>query len=270
MHETLLLMSATEIREWYASVPGDVADAVCEELASLPGGRARRALTLLNACRRRHLAEMARLTTMYRYEAEARKEGGEAIAGVDEVGRGPLAGPVMAAAVILRPGDLIPGLNDSKQVAPAERERLYHVIVSRALAYSVALKDVGYIDRYNIAKASFAAMRDALSSLSIRPDFVLVDGFRIPGIELRQRAIVKGDALSNSIAAASIIAKVTRDRLMQDLHRRYPQYGFSENKGYSTKDHQAALLTYGPCPEHRRSFTRVMAAQLLLDDTEHS
>ena len=224
---------------------------------------ATRALAIIERRLREDRAELSRLRRMYPYEREARRAGIGIIAGIDEAGRGPLAGPVVAAAVILRPSCMIRGLNDSKQVRAEAREALFEEISRRAVAIGVGVKDVQYIDKHNIAQAAFAAMREAAGSLGHVPEFVLVDGFKIPGLQLPQRAIVKGDALSCSIAAASIIAKVTRDRMMADLHQRYPVYGFARHKGYTTREHLLALFRYGPCPEHRRSFLAVSQSQLV-------
>ncbi|MCD6055090.1 MAG: rnhB [Gammaproteobacteria bacterium] len=176
------------------------------------------------------------------------------IAGVDEAGRGPLAGPVVAAAVIL-PGDLvIPGLNDSKKVSPRLRERLYSIITQSALAYSIASADVAEIDKLNILWASLLAMRRAVEGLSLKPDHVLIDGNRTPDLSCSCEAIIGGDAKIPAISAASILAKVTRDRLLQEYEHQYPGYGFAIHKGYPTKAHYAALANLGPSPIHRRSF----------------
>lgn len=179
------------------------------------------------------------------------------IAGVDEVGRGPLAGPVVAAAVILEPGWGHPSLNDSKLVPPHHREILYSEILQHAVAWSVASVDIDVIDTINIRQASLRAMRLALAQMSATPDFVLVDGFKIPQLALPQTGIIRGDSQSAHIAAASILAKVTRDRFMDEMHQRYPAYGFSRHKGYGTPDHLEALQRHGPCPIHRRTFAPV-------------
>jgi ribonuclease HII len=176
------------------------------------------------------------------------------IAGVDEVGRGCLAGPVLAAVVVLDPRRRVPGLRDSKQLSEAQRERLYHVITRRALGWAVSLAEPTEIDAVNIHRATLAAMRRAVLSLVPLPDFVLVDAFHVPGLPMAQRGIVHGDAVCASIAAASIVAKVTRDRLMRDLHAADPRYGFDRHKGYATPDHLAALARFGYSAAHRRSF----------------
>ncbi len=176
------------------------------------------------------------------------------VAGVDEVGRGCLAGPVMAGAVVLDPDDHVAGLRDSKQLAPAARERLYEQITSRALGWAVAGVEPAEIDRINIRQASLLAMRKAVLALAPLPDFVLVDAFRIPDLPMAQRGIVHGDARCAAIAAASIVAKVTRDRLMDRLHELDPRYGFDRHKGYPTPEHALALSRFGHSPVHRRSF----------------
>jgi len=204
--------------------------------------------------RQREHAEYARLHKMLAFEQALWAQGIEHVAGVDEAGRGPLAGPVVAAAVILPPGTLIAGLNDSKQLSEKARERLYGIIMQQALGVGVGIAPVDLIDRLNIYGALMQAMRQALAALPVQPGMVLVDGYPIRGLTLEQRAITGGDALSLSIAAASVIAKVTRDRIMMNLHAQYPAYGFDRHKGYATAEHRRALSRYGPCPEHRRSF----------------
>lgn len=179
-------------------------------------------------------------------------------AGVDEAGRGPWAGPVVAAAVILPKQVDLPGLNDSKLLTPTRRAILFNLIQERALAVSWAEASAEEIDRLNILQATFLAMRRALDGLSLTPRLVRVDGnLTIPGITPPQEALIGGDGLSASIAAASIIAKVVRDRRMLREHAQFPHYGFDRHKGYGTPDHQVALKTFGPCPLHRRSFSPV-------------
>jgi ribonuclease HII len=176
------------------------------------------------------------------------------VAGVDEVGRGCLAGPVVAAAVVLDPARHIAGLRDSKLVRPAARARLYDTITRRALSWSVASIDPAEIDRINIHHASLAAMRQAVLALAPLPDVVIVDAFRIPDLPLPQRGIIKGDRRCAAIAAASIIAKVTRDRFMDALHQTDPRFGFDRHKGYATADHLEAVARFGYSTAHRRSF----------------
>ncbi len=192
-----------------------------------------------------------------RSEKRARRKGARFIAGVDEVGRGPLAGPVVAAAVVFEGKRFPEGLDDSKRLAPAERERLYELIVAEG-HISVAVASRERIDRMNILRASLWAMSRALAGLPCRPDHVLVDGRDLPpGLCCPGEAIIGGDGLSVSIAAASIVAKVTRDRLMGEMGRAFPEYGFERHMGYSTVRHLEALGLHGPCPHHRQSFAPV-------------
>ena len=179
------------------------------------------------------------------------------IAGVDEAGRGPLAGPVLAAAVILDDRQPIQGLADSKKLSAKRREALFDEIRAKALCCSIAQSSVEEIDTLNILQATLLAMRRAVMGLRLPPKLVLVDGNRLPVLEIRAEAIVKGDATVPSISAASILAKVSRDRWCANYHQLFPQYGFDQHKGYGTADHLAALRQHGPCPEHRRTFRPV-------------
>ncbi|OJU86962.1 MAG: ribonuclease HII [Burkholderiales bacterium 66-5] len=185
---------------------------------------------------------------------------GERVAGVDEAGRGPLAGPVVAAAVILDPARPIAGLMDSKALSAVRREQLFDLIQARALAWHVAEASREEIDAINILQATLLAMRRAVQGLRLQPARVLVDGNRLPLLAMPAEAIVKGDAKVAAISAASILAKVTRDRWCLGLHARWPQYGFDQHKGYGTAQHLAALAEHGACPEHRRSFAPVARA----------
>lgn len=189
-------------------------------------------------------------------ENRLREQGYTLICGVDEVGRGPLAGPVMAGAVILPPDTelVIPGVDDSKKVSAKKRAELYDVIREKAIAWAVGAADVETIDRINILQATMLAMRRAIAQLTLQPDALLIDALTLHDISIPQQPIVHGDARSVSIAAASILAKVTRDTLMEELDELYPQYGFRDNKGYGTAAHIAAIREYGPCPIHRRTF----------------
>ena len=193
---------------------------------------------------------------LWLYEHEAAREGFACVCGVDEAGRGPLAGPVCAAAVILPPDIQIEGLNDSKKLTDKKRRALYDVIVEQAVSYGIAFADEQEIDEINILQATFLAMRRAFEKLTVMPDIALIDGNRAPGLSCRERTIVHGDALSASVAAASILAKVTRDRLMEEYDAQYPQYGFAVHKGYGTQRHYAALREFGACPIHRQTFLR--------------
>ena len=190
----------------------------------------------------------------FRYEREAREQGYTAVCGVDEAGRGPLAGPVCAAAVILPAGLVIEGVNDSKKLSEKKREELFPVICEKALAYGIGWADEREIDEINILQATYRAMKRAVESLPLTADYALIDGNRMPPLAIPGTTIVKGDALSMSIAAASILAKVSRDRVMVQFSREYPQYGFEQHKGYGTAAHVQALREYGPCPLHRQSF----------------
>jgi len=194
-----------------------------------------------------------------RYERKLWKLGVEVVAGVDEAGVGPMAGPVVAAAVIFAPETFIKGVHDSKQLTHDEREELFSPISERALAVGVGVAEVNEIDRLNIYWATMAASRRALAALSLTPGHVLVDGRLIPQLTLPQTRIVGGDRKSFCIAAASIIAKVTRDRMMVQLDAQYPGYGFAQHKGYCTNDHMQTLIKLGPSPIHRRSFMPVIA-----------
>ena len=194
------------------------------------------------------------MTDLYQYETTLRSEGYSLICGVDEAGRGPLAGPVCAAACVLPAGLVIEGLNDSKKLSEKRREALYYMITAKALAWAVCLVDETVIDEINILQATFRAMRGAVERLSVRPELCLVDGNRDPGLGLPTRTVVKGDASCASVAAASILAKVTRDRLMAAYDAQYPGYGFAVHKGYGTKAHYEAVGRLGLCPIHRRSF----------------
>ena len=192
----------------------------------------------------------------WEFEEKAWQNGYSAVCGVDEAGRGPLAGPVCAAAVILPAGIVIDGLNDSKKLTEKKREALFDVITENAISWSVSLVDETVIDEINILQATYRAMQQAVEGLPRQADFVYVVGNRSEGLSLPHECVVSGDARIPSIAAASIIAKVTRDRLMRDFAVRYPAYGFEKHKGYGSRAHYAALLEHGPCPIHRRTFLK--------------
>jgi len=197
---------------------------------------------------------MTRVPAMRTLENSLRRVGFVHVAGVDEVGRGCLAGPVMAAAVVLHPDRHIPGVCDSKLVPAPEREKLYDKILASAVAWAVAAADPAEIDRINIHQASLRAMQRAVLSLAPLPDIVLVDAFRVPDLPMAQRGVLHGDRRCSAIAAASIVAKVTRDRQMLQLHARDPRYGFDRHKGYATADHLDAVARFGYSEVHRRSF----------------
>ena len=191
-----------------------------------------------------------------KYENEAFDNGFECVCGVDEAGRGPLAGPVCAAAVILPRGCIIEGLNDSKKLSEKKREQLFDVITQKAAAYSIAMASEKEIDEINILQATFLAMRRAVGSLDIKPDFVIVDGNRDPLLGIKTMTLVKGDSLCESVAAASVLAKVTRDRYMLKLCEKYPEYQFQKHKGYGTKLHYEMIEKYGISDIHRKSFLK--------------
>ncbi|MBR2742967.1 MAG: ribonuclease HII [Clostridia bacterium] len=192
---------------------------------------------------------------MFAFENEAKKEGYKVVAGVDEAGRGPLAGPVVAAAVIL-PDEPIEGINDSKKLSEKKREALYDIIMERAVSVGVGYAEHGEIDEINILNAAMKAMARAVSALGVKPDFVLIDGNTSRFMDVPHRCIVKGDQKSASVAAASIIAKVTRDRLMAEYAEKYPEYGFEKHKGYPTREHIRLVRELGPCEIHRRTFLK--------------
>lgn len=195
---------------------------------------------------------------IFRYDESLRQKGFCRIAGIDEAGRGPLAGPVVASAVVMPDGKTIKGLRDSKKVPEAERESLFDGISGICLDMGIGIVDAAEIDRINILRATRRAMEKAIQALSAEPDLLLIDALKLPQVHIKQICPIKGESVSASIAAASIVAKVTRDRLMQQYHEIYPEYGFEKHKGYGTKEHMEKLLSYGPCPIHRKSFDKVM------------
>lgn len=199
-----------------------------------------------------------------RFEKELFEKGYRIIAGVDEAGRGPLAGPVVAAAVIFQTSKIPSGIQDSKKLKPSERQRLFEILMKdESVLKGIGVCDEKLVDEINIRQASFQAMKIALQNLACTPEFVLVDGFEIPELSWPQKGIPKGDSLSYSIGAASILAKVTRDHLMIQFDERYPGYGFKQHKGYGTKLHLERLRQKGPCPGHRMSFEPVYQLRLL-------
>jgi ribonuclease HII len=213
-------------------------------------------------------AERRRLGRLHRYEDDARRQGYLLVGGIDEVGRGPLAGPVIAACVVTDGPLLLRGLNDSKQVSPERRVELALEIRARASAWAIGEASVAEIDRLNIYWASVLAMERALAALSCRPQFLLTDAIRIKSYSGPQLPVIKGDAKCATVAAASIVAKVHRDGLLAELDRHFPQYGFAEHKGYATQRHIEALARHGPCAHHRRGFWRVRDALARLPGLE--
>ncbi|MBE0426112.1 MAG: ribonuclease HII [Nitrospirae bacterium] len=199
---------------------------------------------------------------IYQYDEDLREKGFSRIAGIDEAGRGPLAGPVVAAAVVLKKGVKISGLKDSKKVSAKERENLYNQIQPSSLDIGIGIVGPEDIDRLNILRATKIAMQLAVANLSNPPDILIIDALCLPAVPIKQLSPVKGESKSASVAAASIIAKVVRDRIMLDYHLHYPDYNFDKHKGYSTREHLEMLRLYGPCPIHRKSFFRVMTLEL--------
>lgn len=204
----------------------------------------------------------------YHFESAAWRRGISRLAGVDEAGRGPLAGPVVAAAVVLAPGARIAGVDDSKRLPPEERQRLFDLIQERAVGVGVGIVDHLTIDRINILQATRLAMGQALGALGMEPELVLTDFVTVPGLRCPQRNLVEGDRRSASVAAASIIAKVTRDRIMEEADRKYPMYGFGRHKGYGTPEHRIALEQHGPCALHRRTFAGIWNQLALFSRSE--
>lgn len=198
--------------------------------------------------------EEERLKHMLEIEDSLYQRGYKLVCGVDEAGRGPLCGPVVTAAVILNKDEMIEGVNDSKKLSEKKRENLYDIITKKAIAVGVGISDVDIIEDINILNATKLAMKQAINNLKINPDFVLIDGNQMIDIDIDAQTVVSGDAKSESIAAASIIAKVTRDRLLKDYDKKYPEYGFAKHKGYGTKAHIEAIKKYGLTPIHRKSF----------------
>ncbi|TCP52505.1 RNase HII [Tumebacillus sp. BK434] len=252
-------LTVGEIRDWLAAVAPNKRQE--KQLLADPRSGVRKLIESYLRERAKGEATAAWRAGMWQYEREAAAQGYRLVAGVDEAGRGPLAGPVVAAAVILPEGIELPGLNDSKQVAEETRERLFDSICTGAVAYGIGIVDPEYIDRHNILQATFEAARQALGKMgeqfAVAPDYLLTDFLKIPDVVQPIQPIVKGDASSFSIAAASILAKVTRDRLMTEYAIAYPQYGFERHKGYSAPEHLQALAEHGPCPIHRKSFAPV-------------
>lgn len=200
--------------------------------------------------------ELERIRTLKKIENGLKQKGYLCIAGIDEAGRGPLAGPVTVAAVVLPEDFCLPGVNDSKKLSPKKREYLYNRIIEEALDYGIGMVDNREIDRINVLRATYRAAATAVENLNLRPDCLLLDAINLPGCNIFQKSVIKGDAKCLTVAAASIIAKVTRDRYMQTLHKHYPQYNFGQNKGYGTREHVSAIVEYGPCPVHRLTFIK--------------
>jgi len=234
----------------------DLADPFLAEAANDQRSGVQKAIEKRKRVIQAELGEDLRLEQMLRYEKELYQAGYQTIAGIDEVGRGPLAGPVVAAAVILPPGCKIKGLNDSKKIPKKKHQEIYQAVLDKALAVGIGLMNSEIIDQVNIYEATKLAMKEALSKLSLKPDYLLIDAMKLD-IDIPQESIIKGDANSLSIAAASIVAKVTRDKLMADYDKEYPGYDFAQNAGYGTKSHLQGLERHGVTPIHRKTFEPV-------------
>lgn len=264
-------LSIAELRAKLQEADDRDLKAMVESLSRDPRAGARQ---LAFTWRNRHeskLRETARLERLMKYELELAAAGYESIAGVDEVGRGALAGPLVAAAVILTSRTRIPGINDSKKLTVSRRETLAEVIKEQAIAWSVAEVSYSRIDQIGLQAANITALNEAVDGLTPPPDFVICDGFKLGHSRIKSMALIKGDSLSQTVAAASILAKVYRDDLMVSYHERFPAYGFEVNKGYATAEHMEAIERTGPCDVHRRSFRPVSgygSAQLTLDASD--
>ena len=246
-----------EITEEYGSITAGGKEAFRSFLHAYEGDERKGVVKLCERAKKeieKIEAEEARTEKMYTFEDKFHAEGYRYICGIDEVGRGPLAGPVVTCAVILPADERILFLNDSKQVKKEKREELYEIIKEKAVSFAVGICSEQTIDEINILQATYEAMRQAIGKLDPQPEILLNDALKIPNVNVRQIPIIKGDTLSASIAAASIVAKVTRDRMMEEYDRLYPGYGFAKHVGYGTAEHIAALKELGPCPIHRRSF----------------
>ncbi len=253
-------MTVREVGEYVAGAHPEPGDSLWRALEGDPRKGVRGLCDRLVRRRNSELRACEREERMRRSEAELWAQGAEYVAGIDEAGRGPLAGPVVAGAVIL-PRDLsIRGIDDSKKLTAAKREELFELIVRDAVSVGTGIVSEGVIDEINILRATHRAMREAVAGLDVTPSHVLVDGDPIPALDLPQTAIHQGDSKSTAIAAASIVAKVTRDRMIVELDARYPGYGFARHKGYGTREHISALMRLGPCEIHRRSFRIVLDA----------
>lgn len=247
-------MTQAQLKDYLAQSSQEERLALIGQLAQDPRKSVRQLAEHLLKQRIKEEKERARLETLWQFEKKAWQAGYQLVAGTDEVGRGPLAGPVVAAAVILPPDAYLPGINDSKKLTPAKREALYEQIIAQAVSYAISEVDNQVIDQMNILQASRLAMAQSVAALSEAADFVLLDGWDNPRILKPHQAIIQGDGKSISIAAASILAKVHRDQLMEEYESIYPGYGFAHHKGYPTEEHYQALQTLGPCPIHRLSF----------------
>ena len=247
-------LSLEEIREQLLRGDQPITAHFLNKLGRDPRQGVRKIYELLKKRYEKERTSRARVLNMLNFERVLWKSGIQSVAGIDEVGIGPLAGPVVAAAVVFPPGTELAGIDDSKRLDVDQRVKMEAVIRRTATAIGVGLAEVGEIDRLNIYHAALLAMRRAVEALSVKPDHLLIDARTIPGVSIPQNSFFKGDGINFSIAAASIIAKTHRDRLMEDLEKKYPGYGFAQHKGYGTAEHQNSIRELGPCPVHRMSF----------------
>jgi ribonuclease HII len=249
-------MSAAEVKKYIETLSLNDQSHLIEELKA----DKRKSVNLLGVRIEKriekHENELARIAQMHTFENEARGKGFVLIAGLDEAGRGPLMGPVVASAVVLPENCVIEGLDDSKKLSEQKREALYEIIQEKAIAIGVGMADPAEIDEINILNATKRSMKRAIEDLGESPDYLLIDAVELADIDTEQLALIKGDARSLSIAAASVIAKVTRDRIVAEMDQTYPGYGFAQHKGYGTKAHYEAIENYGITPVHRRSFLK--------------
>ena len=246
------MISIGEIKKELSSVKDTELTGFIEKYSSDERGGVKNLILSAEKRLDKYNAEIERTHKMYEYERQFPEL--EYVAGIDEVGRGPLAGPVVTCSLILPKDREILYLNDSKTLSAVKRDELFDMLVDEAVDFSIGIVDNLKIDEINILQATYEAMRNAIDSMKVKPQQLLCDAVKIPGVSIPQLPIIKGDAKSATIAAASIVAKVTRDRMMDEFDKLYPEYGFASNKGYGTKEHIEALKKFGPCPIHRRSF----------------
>ncbi len=249
------MLSISEIRQELNNTAPDGLEDFCVRYGSDSRSGVQKLVSSARKLIDKRQKELERLESITLYEKKYRSMGLEYICGIDEVGRGPYAGPVVAACVILPSGCVIEGINDSKKLSEKKRDELFDIIKEKAVSIGIGIVDNHEIDRINILQATYKAMRIALQNMPVKPQQLLVDAVTVPDVAIPQEAIIKGDAKSISIGAASIIAKVTRDRMMREYAKKYPHYGFEKNVGYGTREHEDAIIKYGLCDIHRRSFT---------------
>ncbi len=255
MYKEQSMLSITEIKRELNNTALEGLEDFCSRYGSDSRSGVQKLVSSARRLINKHQKELERLESITLYEKKYRSMGLEYIGGIDEVGRGPYAGPVVASCVILPSGCVIEGINDSKKLSEKKRDELFDIIKEKAVSIGIGIVDNNKIDRLNILQATYKAMRIALQNMPVKPQQLLVDAVTIPDVDIPQEAIIKGDAKSISIGAASIIAKVTRDRMMREYAKKYPQYGFEKNVGYGTREHEEAIVKYGLCDIHRRSFT---------------